>query len=179
MRRSKGLRFCLLVGLLLVAASMVNVGVASAQQEGFIPINASKSNKTIVLKGNRLTIQEIVDIARYGAKVKIAKSHQDYMNRAYNLIIEASRQGIPVYRFNRGAGAARETVIFEGDPYTPANLANLQARRDERGERRTLARPRSLHPVRGGGGDRPGHDGRAGEQHHVRRERPSDRTEDR
>ena len=85
----------------------------SAQQEGFIPINPTKSNKTIVLKGNRLTIQDIVDIARYGAKVKIAKSHQDYMNRAYNLIIEASRQGIPVYRFNRGAGAARETVIFE------------------------------------------------------------------
>jgi histidine ammonia-lyase len=51
------------------------------------------------------------------------------MNRAYNLIIEAARQGIPVYRFNRGAGAARETVIFEGDPYRPDNLANLQTRR--------------------------------------------------
>jgi histidine ammonia-lyase len=130
MRRSGGVRVCLLIGLLLVGASTFNVGVAAAQQQdGFIPINPTKANKTIVLKGNRLTIQDIVDIARYGAKVKIAKSHQDYMNRAYNLIIEASRQGIPVYRFNRGAGAARETVIFEGDPYEPANLLNLQQRR--------------------------------------------------
>ena len=94
MRRSRGLRVCLLIGLMLVGASTFNVGVAAAQQQdGFIPIDPTKSNKTIVLKGNRLTIQEIVDIARYGAKVRIAKSHQDYMNRAYNLIIEASRPG--------------------------------------------------------------------------------------
>jgi hypothetical protein len=87
MRRSRGLRACLLIGLLLVGASTFDVSVAAAQQQdGFIPINPTKANKTIVLKGNRLTIQDVVDIARYGAKVRIAKSHQDYMNRAYNLI---------------------------------------------------------------------------------------------
>ncbi|MGH3039916.1 MAG: aromatic amino acid lyase, partial [Gaiellaceae bacterium] len=103
---------------------------ASAQeQQGFIPINPTKAHKTITLTGEDLTIQELVDIARHGAKVRIAKQHTKYMNRAYNLIIEAARQGVPVYRFNRGAGPSREIVVFEGDPYEPGNLALLQGRR--------------------------------------------------
>ena len=121
------------LGCALLVAGVALLGapaVAAAQaQEGFDPIVPSKAKKTITLTGEDMSIQDVVDIARHGAKVRIAKSHVDYMNRAYNLIIEASRQGIPVYRFNRGAGAARETVIFEGDPYAPANLANLQTRR--------------------------------------------------
>ena len=174
MTRSKALTLCVLVmGLMLLG-----VAPAYAQQEGFIPIAPTKANKTITLTGQDMTIQDIVDIARYGAKVKIAKRHTKYMNRAYNLIIEASRQGIPVYRFNRGAGAARETVIFEGDPYEPGEPSQPPDAADQCGERRALAGFRALSALcRGRGGD-PGHDGRAGEQHHVRRERPSDRTED-
>lgn len=45
---------------------------------------------------------------------------------AYELIVEAAKQNIPVYFFNRGAGSARETVIFEGVPNSPANLELLQ-----------------------------------------------------
>src|ERR671914_1906236 len=114
----------LIVGLVLGAPA-----AAGAQQEGFAPINPTKAHKTITLTGEDMSIQDVVDIARYGAKGRISRDHASYMNRAYNLIIEASRQGIPVYRFNRGAGAARETVIFSGDPYRPDNLANLQTRR--------------------------------------------------
>jgi histidine ammonia-lyase len=115
--------------LLAVSLVLGLPAAASAQQEGFTPITPTKSHKTITLTGEDMSIQDVVDIARYGAKVRISRDHASYMNRAYNLIIEASRQGIPVYRFNRGAGAARETVIFEGDPYEPANLQNLQNRR--------------------------------------------------
>jgi histidine ammonia-lyase len=121
------LRLCVLV----VALTAIGIpATASAQaQDGFTPINPTKAHKTITLTGEDLTIQQLVDIARYGAKVKIAKSHTKYMNRAYNLIIEAARQGVPVYRFNRGAGPSREIVVFEGDPYSPANLPAAQARR--------------------------------------------------
>ena len=116
---------------LVVALTAVGIpATASAQmQDGFIPINPTKAHKTIKLTGEDLTIQQLVDIARYGAKVKIAKQHTNYMNSACNLIIEAARQGVPVYRFNRGAGPSREIVVFEGDPYEPANLALLQDRR--------------------------------------------------
>ena len=119
--------------LCLLVVGLTAVGIpatASAQaQEGFIPINPTKANKTITLTGDDMTIQDLVDIARHGAKVKIAKQHTKYMNRAYNLIIEAARQGVPVYRFNRGAGPSREIVVFEGDPFEPENLELLQDRR--------------------------------------------------
>jgi len=117
--------------LLVVALTAVGIpATANAQgQEGFIPITPTKAHKTITLTGEDLTIQQLVDIARHGAKVKIAKKHTKYMNRAYNLIIEAARQGVAVYRFNRGAGPSREIVVFEGDPYEPENLELLQDRR--------------------------------------------------
>lgn len=118
-----------LLCLLVVAVTAVGIPATAGAQDGFIPINPTKANKTIKLTGESMTIEDLVDIARYGAKVKIAKQHSDYMNRAYNLIIEASRQGVPVYRFNRGAGPSREIVVFEGDPYEPGNLALLQSRR--------------------------------------------------
>ena len=89
----------LVVGLVLGLPAAAN----AQQQEGFTPINPTKTHKTITLTGEDMTIQDVVDIARHGAKVRIARKHANYMNRAYNLIIEASRQGIPVYRFNRGA----------------------------------------------------------------------------
>src|SRR5919106_1186580 len=115
--------------LLIVGFVLGVPAAASAQQEGFTPINPTKAHKTITLTGEDMSIQDVVDIARHGAKVRISRDHANYMNRAYNLIIEAARQEIPVYRFNRGAGAARETVIFSADPYEPANLQNLQTRR--------------------------------------------------
>jgi histidine ammonia-lyase len=127
-RASAGMRR---LGCALLVAGLVLAmpAAAAAQQDGFTPINPTKSHKTITLTGEDMSIQDVVDIARHGAKVRISRDHQSYMNRAYNLIIEAARQEIPVYRFNRGAGAARETVIFSGDPYRPDNLANLQTRR--------------------------------------------------
>ena len=121
------LHLCVLVVGLTAVAIPATAGAQA--QDGFTPINPTKANKTITLTGEDLTIQQLVDIARYGAKVKIAKSHSKYMNRAYSLIIEAARQGVPVYRFNRGAGPSREIVVFEGDPYSAANLPAAQARR--------------------------------------------------
>ena len=70
LRRGR-LRLCVLVlGLTAVGVP----ATASAQaQDGFIPINPTKAHMTITLTGEDLTIQQLVDIARYGAKVKIAK----------------------------------------------------------------------------------------------------------
>ena len=121
------LQLCLLVVGLTAVGIPATAGAQA--QDGFIPITPTKAHKTITLTGEDMTIQDLVDIARHGAKVRIAKQHTRYMNRAYNLIVEAARQGVPVYRFNRGAGPSREIVVFEGDPYEPGNLALLQDRR--------------------------------------------------
>jgi hypothetical protein len=38
---------------------------------------------------------------------------------------------VPVYWFNRGSGAGRENVIFEGDPLAPDNKTKLEERQLE------------------------------------------------
>jgi len=57
-----------------------------------------------------------VAIARYGAKVQLSKAARQRSLNAYYLLLEGSREGIPIYWFNRAPGAGRQDTIFAGDP---------------------------------------------------------------
>lgn len=109
----------LVIGVLLVGVP----AVATAQ--GYHPITPTKANQTITLTGKDLTIQDVVDIARHGAKVQVSPAHRRSTAASLQLVLEGARQGIPIYGFNRGGGAERETVIFEGDPLSPENAPVL------------------------------------------------------
>ena len=80
------------------------------------PITPSKAGETVVLDGKHLTISQVVDVARYGAKVELTQAARQRSLNAYYLLLEGSREGIPIYFFNRGAGSGRQTPIFFGDP---------------------------------------------------------------
>lgn len=45
---------------------------------------------------------------------------------AYYLLLEGSREGIPIYFFNREAGAGRQVVLFKGDPLSTARIPQGQ-----------------------------------------------------
>jgi histidine ammonia-lyase len=96
--------------------------------EAYNPINPTDADKTITLTGHDLTIDQVVAVARYGAKVRLSPEARSRSVAAYGLLLEAAREGVPVYWFNRGAGANRETVIFSGDPMAPQNKAMLEKR---------------------------------------------------
>lgn len=98
-----------MAGLLLL---VVQVSAASA----YNPINPIDSGQTIVLNGHNLTVDKLVAIARYGAKVQLSHAARQRSLNAYYLLLEGSREGIPIYFFNRGTGAGRQNVIFSGDP---------------------------------------------------------------
>jgi histidine ammonia-lyase len=87
----------------------------------FNPIVPTKSNETITLNGERLTIEQVVDVARHGAQVRLAPAARQRSEDAYQLLLEGARQNMPIYWFNRAPGSGRETVIFEGDPLSPEN----------------------------------------------------------
>jgi histidine ammonia-lyase len=89
-----------------------NVSVASA----YNPITPTQANQTIVLNGKNLTIDRLVSIARYGAKVELSQSGRQRSLNAYYLLLEGARENIPIYFFNRGTGAGRQNAIFSGDP---------------------------------------------------------------
>jgi histidine ammonia-lyase len=89
----------------------------------YTPISPTMSDRTVTLDGHHLTIDEIVMVARHGAKVQLAADARQREADNYGLLLEASAEGIPVYWFNRGAGDQRETVMFDGDPTSPKNHA--------------------------------------------------------
>jgi histidine ammonia-lyase len=109
---------------ILCAAALCPVIGAAAPY--YSPITPTMSERTVTLNGRSLTIDQIVMVARHGAKVELSAEARQHQADNYGLLLEASAEGIPVYWFNRGAGDQRETVMFEGDPLSPKNRALIE-----------------------------------------------------
>jgi histidine ammonia-lyase len=92
----------------------------------YTPIVPTMSDRTIILTGRNLRIEDIVAVARHGAKVELGAEARRREADNYGLLLEAAAEGVPVYWFNRGAGDQRETVMFDGDPTTPKNRALIE-----------------------------------------------------
>jgi histidine ammonia-lyase len=107
---------CAVVGVALALA-----GGATAAAAAYNPIVPTQSHRTVMLDGKHMTIEEVVAIARHGAKVELTPAARKRSNDAYELLLQGAKQGIPIYWFNRAPGSGRETVIFEGDPLSPEN----------------------------------------------------------
>ena len=125
LRRLGRLRCSLLVCALL-GPMMPSAGALA--QSPYAPIVPSRAGESIVLTGHDLTIDQVVAIARHGAKVTLSPEAKQRQSDAYGLLLEASAEGIAIYGFNRGAGAGREVVLFTGDPLAPDNKAFLSKR---------------------------------------------------
>ena len=122
------LRLAGVLGLLTLLAQ--GGGTASAEvfsASAYQPI-VYDSPRTVTLTGADLTIDQVMDVARHGAKVQLSPAARQRSADAYGLLLEAAAEGIQIYRFNRGAGAQREVVIFTGDPMSPENKALIERR---------------------------------------------------
>ena len=100
----------------VVATCMIAFGAHAASAAAYTPITPSDAGQTYTLNGRNLTVAKLVDIARYGAKVQLSPQARQRSLNAYYLVLEGSREGIPIYWFNRAPGAGRQDVIFQGDP---------------------------------------------------------------
>jgi histidine ammonia-lyase len=107
--------------LVCTAVFAVWVGSASA----YNPITPTHAHQTITLTGKDLTYKQVVNVARFGAHVQLAPAARQRSLNAYYLLLEGAREGIPIYFFNRGTGAGRQTRIFSGDPLSTDVDPNL------------------------------------------------------
>jgi histidine ammonia-lyase len=114
--------------LVLAALSLTALNAAAASSAAYRPIEASMSDKTIVLTGRDLTVDQVVQVARYGAKVALTPEARQRSADAHALLLEAAAEGVSVYWFNRGSGSGRERFIFTGDPWSPDNKKLLEVR---------------------------------------------------
>jgi histidine ammonia-lyase len=111
--------------LALLAAALCSAPSAWAAPD-YAPIAPTMSDRTVTLTGHDLTIDQIVMVARYGAKVELSADARQRQADSYGLLLEAAAEGVPVYWFNRGSGDQRETIMFEGDPLSPKNRALIE-----------------------------------------------------
>jgi len=116
-----------LTGALMALAAICAWGPAAAQAP-YRPISPTQASRTVTLTGRDLTIEQIVDIARHGAKVELSAEARRRSAVAYGLLLQGAAEGVQIYRLNRGAGSQREVVLFIGDPMSPANKAMIEAR---------------------------------------------------
>lgn len=69
-------RTCNLTALHAVAAlSVLFYGPQASTAQGeflYHPVNSTMSNKTIILTGHDMTIEQVIQVARYGAKVQLS-----------------------------------------------------------------------------------------------------------
>ncbi len=116
------------VAAISLAALSSAAVAAPAAPPPYRPITPTLSDKTIVLTGRNLTLEQVVDVARFGAKVALTAEARRRSSDAHNLLLEAAAEGVSVYWFNRGSGSGREKFIFTGDPLSPDNKKLLEAR---------------------------------------------------
>ena len=115
------------VGLLLSLLGSAASADASAPLP-YHPITPSMAEQTVVLTGRDLSIDQVVQVARYGAKVALSAEARQRSADAHALLLEAAAEGGSGYWFNRGSGSGRERFIFTGDPLAPANKKLLEER---------------------------------------------------
>jgi histidine ammonia-lyase len=112
--------------LTLVLLATTAQGASPSSPPPYTPIAPSQTDRTIMLTGHDLTIEQIVAVARYGAKVQVSPEARQREQENYGLLLEAAAEGVPVYWFNRGAGDQREVVMFEGDATSAVNKPKIE-----------------------------------------------------
>jgi histidine ammonia-lyase len=111
-------------GAMLLPASMA----AAATPIPYQVITPTKQAETVTVTGHDLTIEQVVAVARDGARIEISPEGRKRAQAAFNLLLQAQEQGVPVYRFNRGAGSRRQVVTLKGKPGSAEFRAAMDAR---------------------------------------------------
>lgn len=79
------------------------------------PRTAAPTPALIELTGNDLTPQQVVAVARHGAKVTFPRELMVNIEKGFNVLIEAAKQGMPVYGVTTGVGENKDQAVFGED----------------------------------------------------------------
>ena len=114
------------VALALAGTLLTAEAALASPPPPYRPIVPTHAAGTVTLTGRDLSIEDIVRVARDGARVEVTAAARQREADNYGLLLEAAAEGVAVYWFNRGTADQRETVLFEGDALTPGNRALIE-----------------------------------------------------
>ena len=80
-------------------------------------ISPGGSNASVLLNGNTLTLDNVVHVSRFGARVELTDVERilNRVNAAHNYIIDATEAGRSIYGVTTGFGGMADTIISPGD----------------------------------------------------------------
>jgi histidine ammonia-lyase len=111
---------------LALAASLGLAALPAFSGQTYNPCDDTLGGQTVTLTGSDLTLEQIVAVARHGAKVQLSPEARQREADNYGLLLEATAEGVAVYWFNRGTGDNRETVLFAGDATSAVNKPTVE-----------------------------------------------------
>jgi histidine ammonia-lyase len=112
----------------MILCGLLSSAASALEPPTYRAILPRLADQTVVLTGHDLSIDQVVQVARYGAQVTLSPEARQRSADAHALLLEAAAEGVSVYWFNRGSGSGRERFIFTGDPMSPENKKLLETR---------------------------------------------------
>lgn len=77
------------------------------------------SDQPLILTGKDLTVEEVVNVARFHKSVKISPEARERVERSHQLLLRGAKDNQPIYGLNRGVGLNKDRKIFKGDAIDP------------------------------------------------------------
>ena len=95
----------------LTALLFFLAGLPAVAAPSFNPITPTEEGKTVTITGHDLTIEDVISVARGGAKIRYSPEAIQHASDGRALKAEAGAENMPVYGLNRGYGAQREVEL--------------------------------------------------------------------
>ena len=109
----------------LAALAVISFAAPAAAYQFITPTMA---NRTVTLTGHNLTVDEVVQVARCGAKVQLSPEAKQRAADTWGLMMQGATENMAIYLFNRAGGSGREIATFAGDPMSKENEAYFEQR---------------------------------------------------
>ncbi len=83
---------------------------------------------TVVLDGVSLRLDQVISVARQGARVALAPEAIDRMRRSRQVLEQVGAEGVPIYGFSTGAGALKRVAVDAQDVHEFNRLLVMNCR---------------------------------------------------
>jgi histidine ammonia-lyase len=89
---------------------------------------ATAKDNAVLLDGHNLLVDDVVNVAARDYQVRIAPPALELMQKSYELVLAAEKQGIPIYGLNRGVGLNKDRPIKDNREASERfNINNLRS----------------------------------------------------
>lgn len=85
----------------------------------FCALSVPLYSDPLLLTGENLTVDDVVQVARFNQPVKISSEAKERVIASHRLLLSGAKFNLAIYGLNRGVGLNKDRKIFKGDSLDP------------------------------------------------------------